>query len=440
MGHSRFGAWLGAWLFGFGFLPAIAAAGPADSFNELVDLKAGLEHRYGIRTLECFPFLQAVGTNADQAEWVRRCLEGTRTLRQALREFPVDELREVGISTRFLRSGGFHTLMIPWDASPERVVETLRSRLTPLAREQLLSRVRELKRTILRKFAIQDLYCTKKISNDQCLAAYKTLATVPAKGMLAQKEWATVVLSDSLTPGEDPLPLLLRHDQSAGAMEDRLRQAKAQDYWDARRRVYAEMETRFGEGLNRKLQAGQVLCAPGLAAEECLQGAATLFQLSQDPAMQNRPWGRIWINRRNTLLLDDYNVSLRFDLPVEEARVIFSAKPTREQVGRQISRAKRLEELTKNNAAGLRPVCDLSGLSSALCVQGMESFKAFLKSHRRFKARPPWSDLMFVDGAQLSRVNFALNSPSRTSYIYVDARLGGEGLAKRLGQFGADRD
>jgi len=43
---------------------------------------------------------------------------------------------------------------------------------------------------------------------------------------------------------------------------------------------------------------------------------------------------------------------------------------------------------------------------------------------------------MFVDGAQLTRVNFALNSSARHSYIYVDAGSRLEELRSHLMKFG----
>jgi len=417
------------------FQPHPAAGQPADSFNRLVVLKADLEKRHGIVSLECFPFLTAVGDNAGQAQWVSRCLQGAETLAAALNRVPDADLKEVGISTRFLRTAGFHTLLVPWDAPGAAMENALGGRALPEAQERVLERVRELKRTIFTNFTFRELYCTKTISNDQCLQGYETLAAIAPEGILSRKQWGPVVISDTLVPGPDPSLLLLRFDQPAAEMKERLLTNKAQTFWEQRRRVYEEMQERFGKGFERMLQVPNVFCAPDLSGDECLQGAATLHTLSRDPALRARPWGRVWINRHNTLIQSDYDAALKFDLPAEQAKTVFMNKPTRAEVADAVTRSEELEKKVKNNSAGLRAVCDLNGLRSALCVQGFETFVAFLKAHRDYRVAPPWDNLMFVDGTQLDRVNFALNSSSRDTYLYVNVASGVEELTRFLDRF-----
>jgi len=188
-------------------------------------------------------------------------------------------------------------------------------------------------------------------------------------------------------------------------------------------------------GFVRMLQVPNVFCAPDLSGDECLHGAATLHTLSRDPAMRARPWGRVWINRHNTLIQSDYDAALKFDLPAEQAKTVFMNKPTRAEVADTVTRSEELEKKVKNNSAGLRAVCDLNGLRSALCVQGFETFVAFLKAHRDYRVAPPWDNLMFVDGTQLDRVNFALNSSSRDTYLYVNVASGVEELTRFLDRF-----
>ncbi|MBT7475238.1 MAG: hypothetical protein HN649_01285, partial [Nitrospina sp.] len=76
---------------------------------------------------------------------------------------------------------------------------------------------------------------------------------------------------------------------------------------------------------------------------------------------------------------------------------------------------------TKNNPTQLRVVCDLKGMRSALCAASFETFIRFVKKNRDYRVQSPWDTLMFVDGTQLDRVNFALNSSSRDTYLYIDA-------------------
>ena len=94
--------------------------------------KMELEQKYGITNLECFPFIINIGSNSDQAERVRQCqVTGVTTLASALKEVPNTGLRIVGISSRFLRSGGFHALLVPWNATKDDLIRVLQD--TPSA-------------------------------------------------------------------------------------------------------------------------------------------------------------------------------------------------------------------------------------------------------------------------------------------------------------------
>jgi len=129
-------------------------------FNTLALKKMELEQKYGITNFECFPFLLNIGSNEDQAERVRQCQVGVTTLASALKEVPNIGLRTVGISTRFLRSGGFHTLLVQWDATPKAMILALQS--TPSAEEQkqFIAKVHQLKKQIQSGLHIRELYCT----------------------------------------------------------------------------------------------------------------------------------------------------------------------------------------------------------------------------------------------------------------------------------------
>lgn len=424
--------WLFISFFLYGTAGSVFAGELKDPFNRLVGLKADIEQRHGRVRIECFPFLKNIGDNAAQAEYVGRCLEGMQTLAQALDTVPDSGYREFGIGTRFLRSGGFHTLLVKWDATAAEMVAALQEQSTPEERDRLVSKVRGLKKTILTHFQFRDLYCTKTISNAQCVKAYETLASIEPDQMLSDKQWGAVVISDTLTPGEDPTVLLLRHDQPAEAMRERLTTNKAGTFWDERRHVYEEMEEKFGEGFRRKLQAPNVFCDPDLNREECLKGAETLHALAG--ALSDRPWGKVWINRYNTLIQSDYDAALRFDIAPEEALDYFSKKATRDAVEANVTATERWEKKLKNNSTGLRAVCDLRGLESKICRDGFDLFVKFLKAEREFHVPGPWEAIMFLDGSQLDRVNFALNSNSRGSYLYYNPRSGYADLEVMLKQ------
>nr|NIQ00721.1 hypothetical protein [Nitrospinaceae bacterium]NIR54800.1 hypothetical protein [Nitrospinaceae bacterium]NIS85225.1 hypothetical protein [Nitrospinaceae bacterium]NIT82038.1 hypothetical protein [Nitrospinaceae bacterium]NIU44299.1 hypothetical protein [Nitrospinaceae bacterium] len=166
-------------LIGF-LLPALllpTASARADSvFNRLILEKMRLEKQYGITSLECFPFRDNIGFPSDETALVRKCLSGVLTLGAALKEMPDSGLRLVGISHRFLRSGGFHSLLIPWNAAPKEIMAALRANPPPEAQKKFIAEIHRLKQQILSGLRIRQLYCTFKISNEQCMQGYRTLA------------------------------------------------------------------------------------------------------------------------------------------------------------------------------------------------------------------------------------------------------------------------
>ena len=411
-----------------------AWAEPANVFNQLVMKRAELEKRHGITSLECFPFIKNIGSDADQARWVARCHQAVQTLARALDEAPNPDLKTVGISTRFLRVGGFHARLIRWDASPAEMVRALQENLSPEERNRFLEKIYQLKKTIQSQLSIRNLYCSQNISNDQCMQGYATLASVKPAGPLARKRWREVVVTDSTLPQKDPSVLPLRFNDSASAMADSLQNLKAQDIWNQRRPMYEEIQKKYGAGF-RKLQLANFFCALDLTREECILAASNLNEASQDPTLRGKDWGEALAHRYNTLIRNDYDLVFRFDLPPRDIIRIFSDKPSKAEVQASVTRVETLETRTRNNAAGLRAVCDLVDLRSPWCVQGFENFLKFLRTYREYSVNPPWTELMFIDGRQLSRVNFALNSKMRTTYLYIDVHTRYDELEKFLFHF-----
>ncbi|GJL77159.1 MAG: hypothetical protein NPINA01_01480 [Nitrospinaceae bacterium] len=390
------------------------------ALNQLLLEKSHLEKQHGIKSLECFPFIRDIGFTENQIPLIANCLQGARTLKAALVEVSEPDIRTVGISTRFLRTGGFHTLLVPWDVSKEKLIQLLKQNKSPDEREKFLDKIHALKRAIAQEIKIEQLYCSMEISNEQCLTGYQNLATVEPGNSLKKMKWREIVISATQRPLKDPYSLALSFNSPPQNMLDHLKKDIDQ-IWSAKKRVYEEIQTQHGQAFKERLQSENFLCAPDLSAEECKQGALNLSQASEDDILQEKFWGRVTIDRFNTLVQDDFHVTLRYDLPAAEIIKHFSQKPSRKEATRNTIRAEKLEGRSKNNHAGLRAVCDLEGLGSELCAKAFQNFIDFLKKNRDYRVSPPWTDLMFVDGSQLSRVNFALNSSSRDTYIYIDA-------------------
>ena len=417
------------------FLLFSQPAGAANVFNALSLVKMELEQRHGITNLECFPFLINIGFNSDEAERVRQCRVGVTTLAAALKEAPNTGLRTVGISTRFLRSGGFHTLLVPWDATKESMILALQS--TPSAEEQkqFIAKVHQLKKQIQSGLHIRELYCTFKISNEQCLQGYQTLAEVEPDRRMSRMSWAAVAVTDTHLPEKDRTVLTLKFDDAPQTMTQRMKQDPAAEEWRRQKKIYAEIKKQYGQGF-KVLQLPNFFCDKSLVEEGCLEGAKNFHEAAKDPGLQKKLWGTVTVHKYNTLIKSDHNDEFRYDLTPAEIIQVFSKKPDQSQMQINVTLAEKLEKRTKNNATGLRAVCDLAGLQSAYCAQGFKTFIAFVQGHREYRVGRPFTDVMFIDGTQLSRVNFALNSKVRDSYIYIDVHSSPEEMAEHFSRFG----
>lgn len=428
-----------AFLVAFVLVRAGAAESAENTFNQLLLEKLTLEKEHGIKSLECFPFIKKIGSTEDQIPLIENCLTGTRTLRQALSKVPDAGIQNMGISDRFLRTGGFHTFLVPWNASVDEMTGFLKLQLNDEEKKQFLEKIHVLKRKIAKKISVRDLYCRLLISNEQCYAGYQNLANIKPTGFLKNLKWREIAISDAHVPQKDPYILALGFDNSPDEMLSHLEQDIEQT-WAVRKKGYEKIQAKYGQAFKERLQLENFFCAPDLSYEECRLGAMNLFQASENEVLQEKFWGRVTVVRFNTLIEDDFNATLRYDLPAGKIIEHFSKKPSRQEATQNTLMAEKQEGRSKNNHAGLRGVCDLDGLGSGLCARGFQNFISFLKKNRDYRAAQPYANLMFVDGRQLARVNFTLNSSSRDTYIYVDADTSLPGLEDYLGGFKSQKD
>jgi regulator of replication initiation timing len=421
------------------FLLHSKPAEAANVFNTLALNKMELEQKYGITSLECFPFLVNIGSNSDQAERVRQCQVGVATLVAAVKEVPNTGLRTIGISSRFLRSGGFHTLLVQWDATKEDMAQILRD--TPSAEEQkqFIAKVRQLKKQIQSGLHIRELYCTFKISNEQCLQGYQTLAEVEPGRRMSRMSWAAVAVTDTHLSEKDPAILTLKFDDAPEMMTQRMQHDPAAEEWKRQKKIYKEIQKLYGPGF-KTLQLPNFFCDKSLVQEGCLEGAKNFHEAAKDPGLRKKLWGTVTVHKYNTLIKSDHDDEFRYDLTPEEIVRVFSNKPDQSQMQVSVTLAEKLEKRTKNNSTGLRAVCDLKGLQSAHCAQGFKTFIEFVRSNRDYRVGRPFTDVMFIDGTQLDRVNFALNSKVRDTYIYIDVHSSPEEMAEHLSRFGASKN
>ena len=142
---------LAAFILAFAPIRAEIAEGTENTFNQLLTEKLTLEKEYGVKSLECFPFIKKIGFTQDQIPLIENCLAGTRSLIKALAQVPKADVRKIGISDRFLRTGGFHTVLVPWNASTEKMVQFLEQQQSDEEKKQFLEKIHALKRAISKK-------------------------------------------------------------------------------------------------------------------------------------------------------------------------------------------------------------------------------------------------------------------------------------------------
>jgi hypothetical protein len=404
-----------------GVCSAAEPASDTNTFNRLVRLKAVLEAEQGIQTLECFPFEENLGRIEDQKRLAQQCLAGASTVQSALTAVPGHGIHAVGIGTRFVRANGFSTLLAPWDATQEAIVNFVRSAPGKEDQAAFLEKLQSLRKEVRKNLGPLSVYCSQRISNEDCLRGYGTFAQA-VNGVDAKKtKWSEVVITESGHRPEDPSTLALAPELSGKEMTRLFLDTSPQSVWAVAEKMYEDIETKHEKRLKGKLHLVNFFCDTDLSPEECGKGAANLAGAADYPLLQKQHWGKVHITRSNTFAASDFDVHIRFDLSPEEIVGVFAERADKTTVEANSVLAEKLELRTRNNPTGLRVVCDLVNLQTRLCVQSFTGFIDFVKTHRDYAARPPWSALMFVDGSQLSRVNFALNSGVRTTYIYADA-------------------
>ena len=124
-----------------------------------------MKNQFGIATLECFPFTKKIGFTEHQIPLIEKCLQGVTTLKEALAQVDHTDYKEVGISNRFLKTAGFHTILIDWKASSSELVRFLSHRLNTEEQSEFLNKIRLLKKKIVGKGIVKEFYCSKEISN-----------------------------------------------------------------------------------------------------------------------------------------------------------------------------------------------------------------------------------------------------------------------------------
>ena len=405
-----------------------------NKFNQLVLAKNDLESNFGVRSVECFPFKENIGFTEDQIPLIEQCLAGVNLFKSALDQVPNAEIYSVGISTRFLWTGGFNTVLIPWNASLSETVSFLQGKISKKKQDSFLSKVSTLKAKINKNFNIFSLYCSQRISNEQCVAGYESLASIKKNPEIKPTRWQEIIVDDRQGLGKDSHSYRIKYD-SAPKSALKILQLDPQKVWSPRKEMYKTIDLKFKKALKKRLQVAIYFCSSDLTEKNCIKGMTALNEMSKNQSMRMKAWGEVVVEKYNTFIKDDFDVSIRFDLPADKLVKYFSSKANKVEATENFIIAEKMEKRTLNNSSGLRAVCDLEGMRSKLCSKAFNNFVKFISENRDYRVKTPWTNIMFIDGTQLERVNFALNSSARHSYIYIDAASKSEDLEEHLIMF-----
>ena len=266
------------------------------------------------------------------------------------------------------------------------------------------------------------------------MTGYERLALIERLPSAKPIRWEEVILDDRQGLGKDSHSYRIKYDTSPKEILETL-QKDPQREWLSRKKMYDGIKSQYKRAFDRQLQIATYSCSTELTEKNCLDGINNLGQASEIQNMRMKAWGEVVIDKYNTFIKNDFDVSIRFDLPVTKLVDYFLSKENRVEATENAVLAEKLEKRTLNNSSGLRAVCDLEGMRSKLCMEAFQNFIKFISDHRNYRVREPWTNVMFIDGKQLTRVNFALNSSARHSYIYIDAGSGPKELQAYLGRF-----
>jgi hypothetical protein len=267
------------------------------------------------------------------------------------------------------------------------------------------------------------------------MSGYKRLVLIETLNNEESIKWQEIILDDRQGLGKNSHSFRIKHDTPLEEMRKALQQ-DPQQVWLPRKNMYENIKSKYKQAFEKRLQVATYFCSAELTEKNCLDGLNALGEASKNQDMRMKPWGEVSIEKYNTFIKDDFDVSIRFDLPAAKLVDYFSSKANRVAATEDAVLAEKLQKRTLNNSSGLRAVCDLGGMRSRLCVKAIKDFISFVSSHRDYRVKAPWTNIMFVDGGQIGRINFALNSSARHSYIYIDAGSGLEELTSHLMRFG----
>ena len=113
-------------------------------------------------------------------------------------------------------------VLINWKATHEEMVKFLNQRLDQQEQNEFMDKIHALKQEIGNRGLSKEIYCSKEISNNDCLKGYKNLAKVKTPKRTKRTGWHEIMITHSSSSSDKPNKLILGFNDLPAEMESRI--------------------------------------------------------------------------------------------------------------------------------------------------------------------------------------------------------------------------
>ena len=117
--------------------------------------------------------------------------------------------------------------------------------------------------------------------------------------------------------------------------------------WRPKKKIYDYIQEKYGNAFKEKIKIENFICSADITPEECKKGASNLMEAGESMDFRMRYWGKVILNRHNTIIEDDFNAQIRFDLSAKNILEHFSHKTIKTKAEANTILAGKLEKKTK---------------------------------------------------------------------------------------------
>ena len=129
--------------------------------------------------------------------------------------------------------------------------------------KHFLEKILTLKRKINRKLRIFSLYCSQRISNEQCMSGYNRLALIEVVLNVKPIQWQEIILDDRQGLGKDSHSFRIKYNAPSEEILKALHQ-DPQKVWFPRKKMYENIKSKYKQAFEKRLQIATYFCSAEL--------------------------------------------------------------------------------------------------------------------------------------------------------------------------------